>query len=139
MTLQPGQQTTIATHILFNISRSTGNQAMKSGQLIEHAEHFCVEKSYTKCAGKTILSPFSTKSKLSFKECVSTVCLFEGYRNIVKPNCRPLPFIKYKVFLKNKKQSGTSFHRLIFCITFKEKYFSWDVLLTDQIPLSGYL
>ena len=35
MTSQPGQQT-IAMHILTNISRSGGNQAMKLGQLIEY-------------------------------------------------------------------------------------------------------
>ena len=35
MTSQPGQQT-IAIHILPNISRSKGHQAMKFGQLIEY-------------------------------------------------------------------------------------------------------
>ena len=35
MTSQPGQQTT-AIHILTNISRSKGNQAMKLGQLIDY-------------------------------------------------------------------------------------------------------
>ena len=35
MTSQPGKQR-ITTHILFNISRSKGNQTMKVGQLIEH-------------------------------------------------------------------------------------------------------
>ena len=35
MTSQPGQQT-IAIHILSNISRSKGSQAMKVGQLIEY-------------------------------------------------------------------------------------------------------
>ena len=35
MTSQPGKQT-IATHILANISRSKGNQAIKYGQLIEY-------------------------------------------------------------------------------------------------------
>ena len=35
MTSQPGKQT-IATHILTNISRSKGNQAMMFGQLIDH-------------------------------------------------------------------------------------------------------
>ena len=34
MTSQPGQQT-IKMHILPNISRSKGNQAMKFGQVIE--------------------------------------------------------------------------------------------------------
>ena len=35
MTSQPGKQT-IAKHILSNISRNKGNQAMKCGQLIEY-------------------------------------------------------------------------------------------------------
>ena len=35
MTSQPGQQR-ITTHILLNISRTKGNQALKFGQLIEH-------------------------------------------------------------------------------------------------------
>ena len=65
MTSQPGQQT-IAIHILPNISRNKGNQAMKFGQLIEYnMRHIFVEKSYTKCAGETIPRPLSKKSKLS--------------------------------------------------------------------------
>ena len=65
MTSQPGQQT-IAIHILPNISRSRGNQAMKFGQLIEYnMRNIFVEKSYTKCAGETIPRPLSKKSKLS--------------------------------------------------------------------------
>ena len=39
MTSQPGQQT-IAIHILLNISRNKGNQAMKFDQLIQHEKHF---------------------------------------------------------------------------------------------------
>ena len=35
MTSQPGKQT-IAIHILLNISRSKGNQAMKFSQLVEY-------------------------------------------------------------------------------------------------------
>ena len=35
MTPQPGLQT-IPIHILYNISRSKGNQTMKRGQLIEY-------------------------------------------------------------------------------------------------------
>ena len=35
MTSQPGYQT-ITINILFNFSRSKGNQTMKFGQLIEH-------------------------------------------------------------------------------------------------------
>ena len=64
MTLQPEYQI-IAIHILLNISRSKGNQAMKFGQLIEYSRNMFVEKSYTKFAGETIPRPLSKKSKLS--------------------------------------------------------------------------
>ena len=58
MTSQPGYQT-IAIHILPNISRSKGNQAMKFGQLIEYnMRNIFVEKSYSKCAGETIPRPY---------------------------------------------------------------------------------
>ena len=65
MTPQPGLQT-IAIHILVNISRSKGNQAVKFGQLIEYQMmNIFVEKSYTKCAGETIPRPLFKKSELS--------------------------------------------------------------------------
>ena len=65
MTSQPGWQT-VALHILPNISRSKGNQAMKCGQLIEYnMRNIFVEKWYTKCAEETIPRPLSKKSKLS--------------------------------------------------------------------------
>ena len=61
MTPQPGYQT-ILIHILPNISRSKGNQAMKFGQLIErNVRNIFLEKSYTKCCGETIARPFSEK------------------------------------------------------------------------------
>ena len=65
MTSQPVQQT-ITIHMMSNISRSKGDQAMKFGQLIEYnIRNIFVEKSYTKCAGETIPRPLSKKSKLS--------------------------------------------------------------------------
>ena len=65
MTSQPGYQR-IEIHILPNISRSKGNQAIKFGQLIEYnIGNISVEKSYTKCAGEAIPRPLSKKSKLS--------------------------------------------------------------------------
>ena len=49
MTSQPGKQA-IAIHILPNILRSKGNQAMKFGQLIEHnIRNIFLDISYTKC------------------------------------------------------------------------------------------
>ena len=65
MTSQPGQQT-IAIHILPNISRTKGNQAMKFGQLIEYnMRNIFIGRSYTKCAGETFPRPSSKKLKLS--------------------------------------------------------------------------
>ena len=56
----------IVMHILPNILRSKNNQTMKLGQLIEYnIRNIFLEKSYKKCDGKTILRPFSKKSKLS--------------------------------------------------------------------------
>ena len=50
---------TITIHILFNISRSEGNQAMKSGQLIEYnTRNIFLEKPYIKCGAKTSRRPF---------------------------------------------------------------------------------
>ena len=63
MTLQPGKQT-IAIHILPNISRNGGKQTMKFGHLIEYnMRSTFLEKSFTKCIGKTIPRPFSKKLK----------------------------------------------------------------------------
>ena len=48
------------------ISRSKGNQSMKSGQLIEYnMENILIEKSYTKCVGETSSRTLSKRSKLS--------------------------------------------------------------------------
>ena len=65
MTTQPGWQT-ILIHILPNISRSKGHQAMKFGQLIEcNMRNIFYEKSCTKCSGETSSTPVSEKWKLS--------------------------------------------------------------------------
>ena len=65
MTSQPGLQI-IAIHILPNISRSKGNQAMKFGHLIEYnMRNNFVKKSYTECTGETIRGPLSKKLKFS--------------------------------------------------------------------------
>ena len=62
---QPGYERA-AIHILANISRNKGNQAIKCGQLIEYKmRNIFLEKSYTKFGGETIPRPFSEKSKLS--------------------------------------------------------------------------
>ena len=63
MTSQPGKQIT-GIQILFNISRSKDNQAMKLGQLMEYnIRNIFLEKSYKECGGKPIFTPISEKSK----------------------------------------------------------------------------
>ena len=65
MMSQPGKGK-IAIHILPNISRSEGNQAMAFGQLTEYnLINIFLEKSYAKFGGETIPRPFPEKSKLS--------------------------------------------------------------------------
>ena len=52
-------ENTIARHILPNISRCKGNQAMKFGQLIEYnMRDVFLKISYTKFRGETITRPF---------------------------------------------------------------------------------
>ena len=56
----------IAIHILPNISKSKGNQAMKFGQLIEcKMKNIFLETLYTKYGEETSPRPFSEKLKLS--------------------------------------------------------------------------
>ena len=65
MMSQPCQQT-IVIHILFNILRNKGNQAMNTGQVIEcNMRNIFLEKSYLKSGGETSPRPFSEKLKLS--------------------------------------------------------------------------
>ena len=53
-------------HILSNISKSKGDQAMKFRQLLEcNMRNIFLEKSYTKCDGETNSRSFSEKLKLS--------------------------------------------------------------------------
>ena len=48
------------------MSRSKGNPTMKFGQLMEYnMRNIFLEKSYTKCGGKTCNRLFSGKSELS--------------------------------------------------------------------------
>ena len=119
MKSQSGKQI-IATHIFPNISRSTGNQITKFGQLIKYnMRSIFLEKSFTKCGGETIHRPFPKKSILST---VSFYCMPSKLRL----RCRPLVSTSNKAFLKNKKRPRTSlpatfsawFLKNIFLVTF---------------------
>ena len=88
---------------------------MKFDQLIEYnVRNIFLEKSYTKCRGKISPRPFSEKSKLSkaldqqSKVLHSLFILYvqvEGYRNTLKPTCRPLAFTSCNAFAKDKRKS----------------------------------
>ena len=150
MTLETGQQI-ITIHILFNISSSQCNQAMKIGQLIEYnIRNIFIEKLYTKYGGEASPRPFHknqnwtylwTNSLKCYKVCF--YCMFKSkvYQNIFKLKCRTLVFILYKAFffLKKKKMIWNSSSCLAFCMTLEEKYFSSYILLTDEISLPGSL
>ena len=58
MAPQPGKQI-IAIHILLNISKSSGNQLIKYGQLIEYnMRNIFFDKLFTKFCGESIPRPF---------------------------------------------------------------------------------
>ena len=110
MTSQPGKQT-IAMHLLPNISKSKGNQIMKFGLLKP-----VYEKLYTKCGEETTSRPFSYQNWgyiwINFLK-FYTVCFYcmpsWGLSNYIKTEQQTTCFsTSYKVFLKNKKMSGTS-------------------------------
>ena len=78
---------------------------MKFGQLVErNMWNNFLQKSYTKCDGKTSLRPFSEKLKLSiameqYCKVLYSFFLFyvqvDGYGNMLKLSCRPLVFTSY--------------------------------------------
>ena len=141
---QSGQQA-IAIHILTNISRSKGNQAMKFDQLIEFSlRNILLEKSYTKCVKETIPRPFFNKSKLSIslgqysKVLYILFLLFGKARTIeIETKLQTTCICLIQSFLKKQKEVQNQSPCLIFCMIFEEKYFSCYILLPDQILMSG--
>ena len=83
LTLQPGKQR-VAIHILPNISRGKGNQAVKFGQLIE-------------------CNMTCRISSLKYKQFAFIVCQVKGYRNILKLSCADHLLVPHiKLFQKTK-------------------------------------
>ena len=79
MTSSTGKQI-ITLHMLPNISRSKGNQTMKSGQVTEYKmRNNCFEKSYTKWF-ETILIMFKLKQtrECAFKQNFSSRKTLQG-------------------------------------------------------------
>ena len=115
---------------------------MKFGQLIEHNMRNTFLKNHTQDVVEKLFPDSFRKSRNLVYLWISSlkfyaVCLYNWpscYQNILKLNCRSHAFTSYKVFLKNKRRSGTS---LIFCMIFEGKYLSFCILLIDQISLCG--
>ena len=89
---------------------------MKFGQLIEYdMRNTFLKKSYGKCTGETIPRSFSKKPKLSIflgQEPKFLNCLFSQYTKfraieIYWNQAAEQLLLLYKVFLINKKRSGT--------------------------------
>ena len=132
-----------------NISRSKRNQAMKFCQFIEYdMRYIFLEKSYSKCGGKTSPDPFLKNLNWAYFSISSlnicTVCAivhlgFEDYRNTLKLKCWPpllLPHIK--IFKKAKRGPGLAslphslhdFWRKIFLVQYSINWQSFIVLLS---------
>ena len=148
--VQPEKQTS-ETHILANISRSKDIQKIKFGQLLEYNMRNNITL-YIKSGGGTVPRPFLKSQNLAclwisslniYTVFVFIVCQVVDYWNILALSCRPLVFTSYKAFQIHKKGIelflNYSWTILIFCMTFEEKHFSCYILLTEKIPLSGYL
>ena len=106
---------------------------MKFVQFIEYNIKITfLEKSCRKCVWQISSIPFSKSWKLSIyvdqqSEYLYSLLLWfvqdTNYLNILKLSCRPFSFTSYKVFLKNKKRSGTSFVTS-FSLLFLRKFIS---------------
>ena len=84
MTSRPGKQT-IVIHVLPNIFRNKGNQAMKFGQLRKYnMKNIFVEIPYTKRGGETSPRPFSERLKWSISLDQQSEFLFSSFYCISK-------------------------------------------------------
>ena len=120
--------------------RSKSNQTMKFGQSTRwNMRNILFKKSFTKYGGKIISRPFYKKSKSIFYTvcfyCMPSWGLSKYTETKLQTTC--FYFIKNRPFSKNKKRSETSL--LTLCMIFEKKYFSFSIVLTDQISLSGCL
>ena len=102
----------------YTISRSKDNQTMKFDQSIEcNMTNIFLEKSYTKCGGKTTTKSSSEKSKLSIsldqqsKVLYSLLLLYDNLRAIEIYQNQAADYLlssHIKLFEKSKKKSETS-------------------------------
>ena len=147
MTSQPGYQT-ITMHTMSNISRSKSNQIMKFGLLIEnHKINIFLQKSCKKRGTDTSSRPLSVLDKALYKADSSYLQLsFNIFRQLltwhtIKSNCIKLQTIDPEISLSlifQKRVWEQYFHHIL-CMIFEEKFFSFHLLITDQISLSDCL
>ena len=141
MTSQPGKQT-VAIHILPNIPRSTDNQIIKYGQLIEYnMGNIFLEKSYTKSRAETIPRPFFKKSKFIISLDQQSKVLHSLFNCI--PTWQLSKYLETKphttyfyLILSSFKKTKISLELVIpasFFALFLKKKFSWYILSTNQI------
>ena len=91
MTSQNGKQI-ITIHILANISRSKGNQAIRFGHLIEYnMVRMSLEKSYTKTGGES--SSLTSPIQFALVGCPSG-----GLLKCIKTKVMTASFTSYKAF-----------------------------------------
>ena len=83
-----------------------------------------------------ISASLDQESKVLYKLFLLNVKL-KGYQEILKLRCKPLALTSYKVFLKNKKSSGTSLPGSFSAWFLKQNI--CFIRLTDQISLSSCL
>ena len=124
------QQQIISIHILPNILRSKGYQAIKFNQLIEYnMKVIFLEKPCSKCSGEVIPTPFYKKwpylciSSLNVIKFILILCSSRGLSKFINLRSWLLSFILYKAFLKNKKSSGTSLSTSVFAWFLKKNIF----------------
>ena len=136
--------TNSSVHILPNISKSTGNQKVKSGQVIEYnMRNIFLEKSYIKSTGKTSSQPFSKKIKIEPLDQQSRVsysffivCPSGGLSQYFKTKVKTTCFSLIQSFFK-KSKSGTSSPAL-FSAWFLKKNIS-HIILSGKISQSDFL
>ena len=99
------------------MSRSKGNQAMKSGQLIEcNMRNIFLERSYTNVIEKLFPGLFLKNQNwaylwiniLKFHIFCFNCLPSWGLSKVIELSYKPFAFTSYKVFLKNKESSGNS-------------------------------
>ena len=102
--------TTNDYHTIFpNISRSKENQA---DHKIYSMRNILLQKSYTKYGEKLVVDPFiqhiSESTIWIVLNVVFVLCPIWGLPKYVKNRCWPLALTLHKMFLKNKKRTGTN-------------------------------